>query len=125
MSKIKYSYKNNNYTIKEQIALINKHNKIKRKHLAKSTHQNGKIGIKYGDGIIRIGSLNVINLRNYESIESVMQLSLTNNIDIACIQETHTVKTILQLAMNTIQFSPDDVILIKTYLITKLHIVLG
>ena len=38
--------------------------------------------------VLRVGSLDITNMRTYESIESLIQYATINNIDIARIQET-------------------------------------
>ena len=97
MNKLKQEYQNmTTKNIKEKSEILNKYHEIKKKHLAKSNNEHGKLGIKYGDRTIKVGPLNVNSLRKYESIESLIQLAQLNNIDISCIQETHSEKQILR-----------------------------
>ena len=69
---------------------FNKCNKIRRKNLAESKNPNQNIlGINYGNRNLKLGSYNVDTLRTNEAIESLLHNLNQNNIDIACIQETH------------------------------------
>ena len=68
-------------------------NKIRRKELSTINNKDKEnIGIEYGNRILIVGSYNVDNLRTNESIESLEHNLNQNNIDIACIQETHNEK---------------------------------
>ena len=52
-------------------------------------NRNALISTKYGEGALQIASLNADSLRKQEAIYSAINNIITNNIDIACIQETH------------------------------------
>jgi len=95
IAKIKSNYYLNtdNNNINNKIKLIQQCSKITKKNLAKSGIGNGKIGIKKGERTLKIASVNVTNMRRRnESIESILQFANINNIDITCIQETHSEK---------------------------------
>ena len=69
--------------------MFNKCNKMRRGPIKINNPSKKQVGIKYGNRNLTIGSYNVDNLRTTESIDSLLYNLDTNNIDIACIQETH------------------------------------
>ena len=54
-----------------------------------NNQETTKIGCKNGHKVIHIATMNVDTLRTADSIDSLITNLQTNNIDIACIQETH------------------------------------
>ena len=91
---------NPNLTSGQKHQMLQKLNKIRRKKLSKlhdKQQRENILGTSYNDRTIQIASMNVDSLRTAESIHSTIHNISNNNIDIACIQETHTTKEMITL----------------------------
>ena len=66
-----------------------KNKKLKKLNARLNQQNNTKIGCVKGHKMMQITTMNVDTLRTMDSIDAVLTNLHSNNIDVACIQETH------------------------------------
>ena len=81
--------KHNKQEDKNRIKWEKTNKKLKKLEEKLNQQNNTKIGCVKGHKMMQITTMNVDTLRTMDSIDAVLTNLHSNNIDVACIQETH------------------------------------